>query len=110
LAYRSVDIPTSKIFTIDYRGHLRLELLIGYRSSYVSLNDMVDHVFPPLKDDFPHPHSVTIRISEYYSDFNYWKQPLPDIPYDVFPEFNSHDEEQEPDEDDDFRFTGYPYV
>jgi phosphatidate phosphatase LPIN len=108
LAYRSVDIPTSKIFTIDYRGHLRLELLIGYRSSYVSLNDMVDHVFPPLKDENAlHDDQMNIRISEHYNNFNYWKQPFPDISY-LLPEHNSRDEEH--DDDDDVRFAVYPYV
>jgi phosphatidate phosphatase LPIN len=35
LSYRSVDIPSSKIFTIDSTGDVKLELLelAGYKSS-----------------------------------------------------------------------------
>jgi phosphatidate phosphatase LPIN len=37
LSYRSVDVPSSKIFTINSTGEVRMELLelAGYRSSYV---------------------------------------------------------------------------
>jgi phosphatidate phosphatase LPIN len=108
LAYRSVDIPASKIFTIDHRGHLRLELVIGYRSSYVNLNDMVDHVFPPLKDEgIIHQDPTSVRFSEYFNDLNYWKQPLPDISY-LFPKVEVRTDTYE--DDDDVRFTVYPYV
>jgi phosphatidate phosphatase LPIN len=35
LSYRSVDIPSSRIFTIDYTGDVKMELLemAGYKSS-----------------------------------------------------------------------------
>lgn len=37
LSYRSVDIPSSRIFTIDSNGEVKMELLelAGYKSSYV---------------------------------------------------------------------------
>ncbi|KAI9594226.1 Lipin/Ned1/Smp2-domain-containing protein [Syncephalis fuscata] len=69
LSYRSVDVPTSRIFTIDYNGDVRRELLPGFRSSYVSLNDIVDQIFPP----------VTTKLEDEYNDYNFWKTPLPDI-------------------------------
>ncbi|KAI8056705.1 Lipin/Ned1/Smp2-domain-containing protein [Syncephalis plumigaleata] len=58
LSYRSVDVPASRIFTIDYNGDLRL-----------SLNDIVDQIFPP----------VTTKLEDEYNDYNFWKAPLPDI-------------------------------
>jgi phosphatidate phosphatase LPIN len=38
LSYRSVNVPSSRIFTIDTSGEVRMELLAltGYKSSYVS--------------------------------------------------------------------------
>lgn len=37
LSYRTVDIPSARIFTIDSYGDVRMELLelAGHRSSYV---------------------------------------------------------------------------
>lgn len=38
MSYRSVNIPSSRIFTIDSNGEVRMELLelAGHRSSWVS--------------------------------------------------------------------------
>lgn len=72
LSYRSVNIPSQRIFTIDSTGEVKMELLevAGYKSSYIHLTDLVDQMFPPV-----HKKSV----SE-YSDFNYWKTPVQDFP------------------------------
>jgi phosphatidate phosphatase LPIN len=37
LSYRAVDIPSSRIFTIDTNGEVKMELLelAGYKSSFV---------------------------------------------------------------------------
>ena len=45
LSYRSVDVPSSRIFTIDSTGEVKMELLdlAGYKSTYV-LN-LFRHVF-----------------------------------------------------------------
>ncbi|KAJ1975489.1 lipin Ned1 [Dimargaris xerosporica] len=67
LSYRSVNIPSSRIFTIDYSGEVRLELLMGYRSSYISLSSLVDQMFP----------SVDEKIETEYNDWNFWKPSLP---------------------------------
>lgn len=39
LSYRSVNIPSSRIFTIDSAGEVKMELLelAGYKSSYVAV-------------------------------------------------------------------------
>lgn len=69
ISYRSVNVPSSRIFTIDANGELKLELLQGFKSSYLHLNDLVDQIFPPINK----------VVSEEFSDYNFWKAPLPDI-------------------------------
>lgn len=69
ISYRSVNVPSSRIFTIDPQGNVKLELLTGFKSSYVYLNDMVDQIFPPIDK----------TIDEEYNDYNYWKTPMPEI-------------------------------
>lgn len=64
-AYEAVNIPKTKIFTINHDGILRLELSNTYKSSYTNLSDVVDQMFPPLKS-----------ISNEYSQFIYWRQPI----------------------------------
>ncbi|KAI8075012.1 Lipin/Ned1/Smp2-domain-containing protein [Gongronella butleri] len=72
ISYRSVNVPSSRIFTIDTYGSVRLELLRSFTSSYIDLNDLVDQIFPPVvKDDEETDNS--------YNDWNFWKQPLPEI-------------------------------
>ncbi|KAI8881765.1 LNS2-domain-containing protein [Backusella circina FSU 941] len=68
-SYRSVNVPTSRLFTIDPYGDLKLELLLGFKSSYIHLNDLVDQIFPPI-------HRA---MDEEYNDWQYWKSPLPEI-------------------------------
>lgn len=50
LSYRTVGIPSSRIFTINPEGEVHMELLelAGYKSSYVHINELVDHFFPPV--------------------------------------------------------------
>ncbi|KAI9470521.1 MAG: Lipin/Ned1/Smp2-domain-containing protein [Benjaminiella poitrasii] len=69
ISYRSVNVPSSRIFTIDSQGDVKLELLAGFRSSYIHLNDMVDQIFPPINK----------TVQEEYSDYNFWKTPMPEI-------------------------------
>ncbi|KAG0054539.1 hypothetical protein BGZ83_011039 [Gryganskiella cystojenkinii] len=67
LSYRSVNVPSSRIFTIDSGGEVKLELLSNYKSSYLALNDLVNEIFPGTK-----------QVPE-FNDWNYWKQPLPTL-------------------------------
>jgi len=46
VAYNAVGVPPSRIFTVNHRGEICHELLKNYRTSYTSLKDMADHVFP----------------------------------------------------------------
>ncbi|KXN69675.1 LNS2-domain-containing protein [Conidiobolus coronatus NRRL 28638] len=70
ISYRTVDVPVSRIFTIDHTSEVKLELLLDYKSSYTKLNDLVDQIFPPIKLNEANPE---------FADFSYWKQDLPDI-------------------------------
>ncbi|GAA5816432.1 hypothetical protein MFLAVUS_009961 [Mucor flavus] len=69
ISYRSVNVPSSRIFTIDPQGDVKLELVTGFRSSYVYLNDMVDQIFPPINK----------TVNEEFTDYNYWKTPMTEI-------------------------------
>ncbi|KAI0340913.1 LNS2-domain-containing protein [Trametopsis cervina] len=71
LSYRSVNVPSSRIFTIDSTGEVKMELLelAGYKSSYIHMTDLVDQMFPP----------INRKWAAEYTDFNYWKTPVVDI-------------------------------
>ncbi|TPX46585.1 phosphatidate phosphatase [Synchytrium endobioticum] len=79
LSYRSVDVPPSRIFSIDPTGEIRLELMVNYKSSYIKLNDLVDQIFPPL----------TRSVDTDFSDFGYWRTVLPDMDVDLESGFKS---------------------
>lgn len=72
LSYRSVSIPSSRIFTIDSAGEVKMELLelAGYKSSYIHMTDLVDQMFPP----------INRKWASEYTDFNYWKTPMQEFP------------------------------
>lgn len=92
LSYRSVNVPSSRIFTIDSSGEVKLELLelAGYKSSYVfslillalelmsrryiHMTDLVDQMFPPIHR----------KWTPEYTDLNYWKVPMQDFPLPDF--------------------------
>ncbi|KAK7054133.1 nuclear elongation and deformation protein 1 [Favolaschia claudopus] len=72
LSYRSVNVPSSRIFTIDSSGEVKLELLelAGYKSSYIHMTDLVDQMFPPIHR----------KWTPEYTDFNFWKPPVQEFP------------------------------
>ncbi|KAI8893136.1 Lipin/Ned1/Smp2-domain-containing protein [Globomyces pollinis-pini] len=72
MSYRSVNVPSSRIFTIDPSGDIKLELLADYKSTYTKLNETVDQLFPP-----------TTVLEPEYNDFSYWKPALPPVVIDV---------------------------
>ncbi|WFD41456.1 phosphatidate phosphatase [Malassezia psittaci] len=76
LSYRSVDIPSSRIFTIDSEGEVKMELLelAGYKSSYPNMTDLVDQMFPPMRVK----HSRNAKAAA-YTDFNFWRQDMADV-------------------------------
>ncbi|KAH9947171.1 Lipin/Ned1/Smp2-domain-containing protein [Amylocystis lapponica] len=72
LSYRSVNVPSSRIFTIDSSGEVKMELLelAGYKSSYIHMTDLVDQMFPPIHR----------KWAAEYTDFNFWKTPVQEFP------------------------------
>ncbi|KAJ1833417.1 lipin Ned1 [Coemansia sp. RSA 2711] len=69
MSYRSVNVPVSRICTIDTSGEIKLDLLPGYKSSYVGMNDLVDMMFPALSS----------KLDQTFNDWEYWKPGLPSI-------------------------------
>ncbi|TIA92380.1 hypothetical protein E3P99_00680 [Wallemia hederae] len=71
MSYRSVNVPSSRIFTIDSIGEVKMELLelAGYKSSYIHMTDLVDQMFPSINNAF----------EPAFTDFNYWKPSIPDV-------------------------------
>lgn len=88
LSYRSVNIPSSRIFTINPVGEVHMELLelAGYKSSYVYINELVDHFFPPVD-------SGDVN-DEHFTDVNFWREPLPDLSDLSDEELNSADKNE----------------
>ncbi|KAG2013272.1 hypothetical protein CC2G_010202 [Coprinopsis cinerea AmutBmut pab1-1] len=72
LSYRSVNIPSARIFTIDSTGEVKMELLelAGYKSSYIHMTDLVDQMFPPIHR----------KWTPEFTDFNYWRAPVQEFP------------------------------
>jgi phosphatidate phosphatase LPIN len=68
LSYRTVNIPSTRIFTINSNAEVSLDLLSlnKYKISYVSMREIVDHFFPPV--------SMLVKDGgENFTDFNYWR-------------------------------------
>ncbi|EEA26368.1 lipin Smp2, putative [Talaromyces marneffei ATCC 18224] len=89
LSYRSVNIPSSRIFTINSNAEVSLDLLSlnKYKSSYVTMRELVDHFFPPI--------SLLVQGGgEEFTDFTYWREPA-DL--DDFSVTDSEEEEEERD-------------
>lgn len=74
LSYRTVNIPSTRIFTINSNAEVSLDLLSlnKYRSSYVTMRELVDHFFPPVS-------LLVHEGGENFTDFTYWR----DIPQDL---------------------------
>lgn len=104
LSYRSVNIPSTRIFTINSNAEVVLDLLCltKYKSSYVNMRDLVDHFFPPV-------HKV---VEEEYTDFNFWREGImdPDEFSDSDDERQDHDDDEEEDDEDDAGYMGDSYI
>jgi phosphatidate phosphatase LPIN len=91
LSYRSVNIPSNRIFTINSYAEVSLDLLTlnKLKYSYVNMREVVDHYFPPV-------NTLVKSGGEEYTDFRYWREPVLDI--DDFSD--SESEEKDAEEDD----------
>jgi phosphatidate phosphatase LPIN len=96
LSYRSVNIPSNRIFTINSNAEVSLDLLSlnKYKSSYVSMRELVDHFFP----------SVGLQVArggENFTDFNFWRNEVLDMSEFSASESEGGDEGDDDDDDDD---------
>lgn len=92
LSYRSVKIPSTRIFTINSYAEVSLDLLTltTYKSSYVNMRDLVDHYFPPVG---------LLSQDEQYTDFNYWRETIPDP--EEFSDSEAEDEEEDEEDEEE---------
>lgn len=76
LSYRSVGIPSTKIFTINTNSEVHMELLelTGLKSSYMLINDLTDHFFPPATQLAMQRSKTTD-----FTDANFWRAPLAEL-------------------------------
>ncbi|XP_076306725.1 phosphatidate phosphatase LPIN [Tachypleus tridentatus] len=76
-AYKAVKVPVSRIFTINHRGELKLDLMQNFQSSYTSLSDVVDYMFPPLQSQHREDGQLNpcFTSAEEFSSFTYWRSP-----------------------------------
>ncbi|KAJ4358085.1 lipin Ned1 [Didymosphaeria variabile] len=86
LSYRSVNIPSTRIFTINSNAEVSLDVLSlnSYRTGYASMREIVDHFFPPVGLLVP-------PGGEQFTDFNYWRE----RPLDIEDFTDSEDESPE---------------
>ena len=94
LSYRTVNIPSTKIFTINTNSEVSIDLmsLSKYRSSYVSMRELVDHFFPPIS-------TLVGEGGEEYTDFSYWRDTPADLDGFIPTESESGDTEEEEEEE-----------
>ncbi|KAJ5936299.1 hypothetical protein N7454_005597 [Penicillium verhagenii] len=91
LSYRTVNIPSTRIFTINSNAEVSLDLLSlnKYKSSYVTMQELLDHFFPAT--------SLLVHAGgEEYTDFTYWR----DTPQNL-DDFSTTDSEDEDDDEDE---------
>lgn len=94
LSYRSVSIPSNRIFTINSYAEISLDLLHlnKLRYSYVNMREVVDHYFPPV-------NTLVKGGGEEYTDFTYWREPVLDI--DEFSDSESDEKDDQGNESED---------
>ncbi|QPG96048.1 hypothetical protein C2857_002972 [Epichloe festucae Fl1] len=103
ISYRTVDVPRTRIFTINSNSEVSLDLLSlnKLKMSYVNINEVVDHYFPPVA-------TLVKAGGEDYTDFKYWRdEPLeldefsasdgdePDAPADNESTYTDDDDDDE---------------
>lgn len=94
LSYRSVSIPSNRIFTINSYAEVSLDLLSlnKLRLSYVNMREVVDHYFPPV-------NTLLKGGGEEYTDFTYWRDPVLEL--DEFSASDSDEQEEDEVSDDE---------
>lgn len=93
ISYRTVDVPRTRIFTINSNAEVSLDLLSlnKLKLSYVSMTDVVDHYFPPVS-------TIVKGGGEDFTDFAYWRSTPLEL--DEFSASDTDDDVDEPDEEE----------
>lgn len=84
LSYRTVGVPSSRIFTINTVGEVHMELLemAGYKASYVSIGELVDQFFPPVNLSAARKGQDIVGLNNttnQFSDVNFWRDPIKEL-------------------------------
>ncbi|EJT73934.1 nuclear elongation and deformation protein 1 [Gaeumannomyces tritici R3-111a-1] len=81
ISYRTVDVPRTRIFTINSNAEVSLDLLSlnKLKLSYLSMSEIVEHYFPPVS-------TLVTGGGEEFTDFTFWR----DTPLDL-DEFSASD-------------------
>ncbi|KAJ2968062.1 hypothetical protein NQ176_g9362 [Zarea fungicola] len=95
ISYRTVDVPRNRIFTINSNSEVSLDLLSlnKLKMSYVHINEVVDHYFPPVS-------TLVKGGGEDYTDFKYWRNTP--LEMDDFSASDSDDVEGDVDEGSEY--------
>lgn len=93
ISYRTVDVPRTRIFTINSNAEVSMDLLSlnKLKLSYVSMTDVVDHYFPPVS-------TIVKGGGEEYTDFAYWRDKPLEV--DDFSASESEDDDDAAGDDD----------
>eukprot|EP00054_Salpingoeca_dolichothecata_P020459 m.129104 g.129104 ORF g.129104 m.129104 type:complete len:966 (+) comp23622_c0_seq5:40-2937(+) len=75
VSYKAVGISENRIFTIDPSGDVKLAVG-SFKSSYQSLGDIVDFMFPTINGNATWSRGET---KGEYDDFRFWQSPLPEV-------------------------------
>ncbi|KAJ3949426.1 lipin Ned1 [Colletotrichum fioriniae] len=94
ISYRTVDVPKKRIFTINSNAEVSLDLLTlnKLKLSYININEVVDHFFPPVS-------TLVKGGGEEYTDFSYWRDTPLDL--DEFSASDTDDDNEQADLEED---------
>ncbi|XP_064382540.1 phosphatidate phosphatase LPIN2-like [Halichondria panicea] len=88
MSYVQVEIPPSRIFTVNHKGLIKHKLSVSFQSNYTDLKRLADVQFSPLKyteaaaqdeTDSATPVASVVdieacNIKEDFNTFNYWRE------------------------------------
>ncbi|KAF9764746.1 Nuclear elongation and deformation protein 1 [Nosema granulosis] len=66
ITYKTLEIPNTRIFTVNPKGELNGEFSNSLSKTYSSMNDFIDKIFPYILKD------MTPFVNHQYSDLNWW--------------------------------------
>ncbi|PXF41843.1 Phosphatidate phosphatase PAH2 [Gracilariopsis chorda] len=84
ISYRAVGLIPQRIFVVNTRGELAvMKARYESTSSYSSLHDLVENVFPDISGRTCFEMIRAITDTATFNDWNWWKASLPEIDYDA---------------------------